>query len=461
MHLQENKLFHIILYEIKKKKITTIIATFCLMSIVSACSNQTEQIILQPSEIVPTTPKEATLTLKPTATLITEDEPAYEKVNSPHNTATPIPVPTLPSILLPPEEVYRREEVYPAHAYLYQTPEGIQLILFDGWGKTIQKITFENDGPSPFHLGTFQPPCKLNLVATTGQEIYLVRYDLSSGHSEELFKGQKQPDDSWQTWPKISPNGEWITYTIWSGERYYDSAEFHDVELVRRTGGQPLRITTRGGASSSGGVWSPVENIIAFGDTDERENQQLYIYDPNDAKKETLTNFSDPEIRIGLPSWSSQGNRIAFVVGWSYEMEHQPSELWVTDLQTRQTTRMALPDSVEQISSDVYWSEDEELMMVFTNNATGNYGIYWVNNQKNRIQYAFDGDQADRLYYLEMPVPITKDLRAVGSFDRGIIYDAVRNEILELKDTQYPVDGLPIDSMTIPYELGECFLDYP
>lgn len=432
------------------------VTVLCLFLIISGCTGEAS-----PTPILPE-PVEATT--KPTSTgFITEADAkiltsSFENRNMPTPAPSPTPIPTLPVINMPPEGVYTPEEVYPAHAFLYHTQEGIRMMLYDGWGKTIREIPFESDS---FVIGmdAFQPPCKIALVGKTEEGILLFWYDLSTGETEDIFRGQKQPDDSWQTWPKISPGRQWVAYVVWSSEMYYNSAEFQDVELVRIPVGRPLRVTSGGGSASSGGVWSPVEDILAFSDTDERGNQQLYIYNPNDAKREKLTDFSDPLMKISSPSWAKQGDRIAFVVNRDYWLENQKAELWVTDLQEKQTGRIALPDAVNQIASEVYWREDGDQIMVFTADPDGNTGFYWVNLQENIIQYSFDGDQANRLYFMEMPFAFTKDSRAVGSFSSGIVYDAVSNTILRLKDIQVPESGLPIDLLTIQHDIRGCFSD--
>ncbi len=271
-------------------------------------------------------------------------------INIPFVTRTPSVVSTLPITSLSPEQVYSTDEVFPGHAFLYHTQDGSQLVIFDGWGKIIKSNALGND-PFAIRIILFQPPCKLVLYAKTDQEFLLLGYDLVSDISKIIFKKvQKQSDDLWLTYPTLSPTGRWIAYVVWSGDKYYNSAEFQDVEITQVLMDQPVRITSRGGATFSGGTWSPIKDEIAFSDIDVNGNQQLYIYTPDSGKREALTNFFDPEMEIGQSGWSDSGDQIAFIVKRNYQKENRKSELWVTEVQTKQSYQMTLPDSVDLIS---------------------------------------------------------------------------------------------------------------
>lgn len=441
------------IFRIIKKKLSNNSINLIIILVLSGCTVLSEQPIPSTNNINPISLSAETLTAQTTAIEIT-NEPDIKK---PLATHTPLVVSTLPDNSLSPEQVYSTDEVFPGHAFLYHTQEGSQLVFFDGWGKIIKSNALGND-PLAIGIISFQPPCTFVLYAKTDQEFLLLGYDLASNQSDILFKKvQKQTKDLWLTYPTLSTTGRWVAYVVWSGDKYYNSAEFQDLEITQVLMDQPMRITSRGGASFSGGTWSPVKDKIAFSDTDAQGNQQLYIYTTDGGTREVLTDFSDSEMKIGQPVWSENGYQIAFIVKRNYPQENHKSELWVAEIQSKQSNQMTLPDTVDIISPLFYWSESGKEIVVFTNDPSGKFGIFWVDVTKNKIYYSFEENKADKLNNLQYPIPITKDLRAVGSFEDNLIYDASMNTIIYITENQQLTRGMLLDTFVIKNDISQCF----
>ena len=105
--------------------------------------------------------------------------------------------------------------------------------------------------------------------------------------------------------PILSPTGEWLVGVVWSGEQYYNSAEFQDLEVIAIDGTQePIRLTERGGASGFEAAWSPDGTSLAYSDYDEEGIAQPYRSTPDGSDKRRLTQFTTQGLKIGVIKWS-------------------------------------------------------------------------------------------------------------------------------------------------------------
>jgi len=289
------------------------------------------------------------------------------------------------------------------------------------------------------------------------KELVLVEYDLTSGQSIEIMKEiQKRADGTWMTSPSLSPSGRWIEYAVWSGDFYYNSAEFQNVEISQIPNGKPIQITSAGGAMNTGGVWSPVKDQVAFTDLDQKGYQQLYIYNPEEVeKKERITNFSDPDIRIRTIIWSEQGDKLALVIDRENQ-EKSEDELWLVGLQPLNVNKIDLQENFSIISSQLYWSDDGRMIVIFTNDNSGQFGIYWININEMNVQYNIRGDQLGQFKLLENPFPLTRNLFVFGSLSQNLLVDISKDIFFKFQEDILLKDWRIMDGLIIKEDINLC-----
>ena len=142
----------------------------------------------------------------------------------------------------------------------------------------------------------------------------LVQIDRNGEVVAELFSIQMHMSDMVRFLPVLSPTGQYVSYSVYSGELYYDSAQYQDVEIVTlEHPDNPIRLTAHGGAWNGGGAWSPDGSLIAYTDYDEQGVSQVYTTRLEDLTQQLLTDFRTPGLRAGGLSWSPDGDRIAVI----------------------------------------------------------------------------------------------------------------------------------------------------
>ena len=150
-----------------------------------------------------------------------------------------------------------------------------------------------------------------------------------------------QPDIIFEdTNPIISPTGKFVTYVVLSGELYYNSGQYQDVEIVELSGkGRPIRLTTRGGAGA-GGVWSPDGNSLAYTDFDEQGNLQVYITDMANLTKRLLTQFQNVGSVPFSLTWSPEGDQLVVII----QNQQKDNDAWMISTLHKPPYRLALPN---------------------------------------------------------------------------------------------------------------------
>jgi dipeptidyl aminopeptidase/acylaminoacyl peptidase len=167
--------------------------------------------------------------------------------------------------------------------------------------------------------------------------------------------------------PAISPNGEWVAYTVRTTD--WDDNSYHtEIWLADVKSGETRQLTNNTKKSSTSPVWSPDGRTLAFA-ADRDEKRQVYVIDPRGGEARKLT---AAEEGVGGFAWAPDGKSIAFtstdpktaadkerektfgdfdVIGEGYRMSH----LWVFDVATKKARRLTSGSfTVGQFS----WSPD-------------------------------------------------------------------------------------------------------
>ena len=122
-----------------------------------------------------------------------------------------------------------------------------------------------------------------------------------------------QPDDIFELKtvadPRISPDGEWIAYTVSSMDRKEDASDT-DIYMVATAGGSPIRLTTSKKPETSP-RWSPDGRYLAFLSSRDGKKTQVYLLDRRGGEAQPITDYKTGASAI---AWSPDGTKLALLV---------------------------------------------------------------------------------------------------------------------------------------------------
>ena len=264
-------------------------------------------------------------------------------------------------------------EFYPLIAITYQEPS--RFLLFSPVGPIIKEIDIETRDYSLRTIRQIRDDCKFIALVNSNDGNKLILVNPNGKSPQEIFRlPNDQPDIIFKSNPIISPTGKFVTYVVLSGELYYNSGQYQDVEIVELSGkGRPIRLTTRGGAGA-GGVWSPDGNSLAYTDFDEQGNLQVYITDMANLTKRLLIQFQNVGSVPFSLTWSPEGDQLVVII----QNQQKDNDAWMISTLHKPPYRLALPNQVAAISP-LHWSKDGKRLLVFISDdpETGLTGFYW------------------------------------------------------------------------------------
>ena len=122
-----------------------------------------------------------------------------------------------------------------------------------------------------------------------------------------------QPDDIFEIKnvgdPRISPDGQWIAYTVTALDRKEDSSDT-DIYMVAASGGAPIKLTSSKKPETSP-RWSPDGKYLAFLSARDGRKTQVYLLDRRGGEAQALTDYKTGASAL---AWSPDGTRLALLV---------------------------------------------------------------------------------------------------------------------------------------------------
>ncbi|NNE69873.1 MAG: S9 family peptidase, partial [Rhodothermales bacterium] len=109
--------------------------------------------------------------------------------------------------------------------------------------------------------------------------------------------------------PVVSPEGEWIAYTIRETSLDEEKSETR-LWMVSATGGDPIPLSAKGGSVGSP-AWSPDGRYISFTASRDGSKSQVWVLDRRGGEAQQLTKVKQG---IGGYSWSPDGSRLLLTV---------------------------------------------------------------------------------------------------------------------------------------------------
>lgn len=339
-----------------------------------------------------------------------------------------------------------------------------EMLIIDSNGSVI--FRFVPNDPNVTTVLDFEETaqkCKLILEIKNENEIQLA--DISIPSKEMTIIATPRNDDQqkdWWTGPNLSPSGKYVSYVVWSGEQFYDSAQYQDIEILEMGGNARQRITTHGGAWKSNGAWSPNEDIFAYSDFDSFGISQLYIYSMAQKEQQLLTDFTQSKDRISTITWSPEGNKIIYVLVKDYWLDTQRSELWLVDLKHNHNSRLVLPDPPNGIGEKIYW--DTKGSQVFLNLMGGEKEfLYWLdieNGTSSRILRLADLEKINQgIGSFVHPFPFAADNSVVGfvSDEKIFRYDLTTGKVTAITIESLSSELWLIDRVKpLKYDFSNC-----
>lgn len=109
--------------------------------------------------------------------------------------------------------------------------------------------------------------------------------------------------------PEISPDGQWVAYTVTSTDLAKDKSETR-VWMIPLNGGEPLPMTGKGHSASSP-LWSPDGKYLSFLAARDNEKTQVWALDRRGGEAQQIT-----DIPQGVSSykWSPDGKKLLLVL---------------------------------------------------------------------------------------------------------------------------------------------------
>ncbi|PWN08054.1 S9 family peptidase [Rhodohalobacter mucosus] len=127
--------------------------------------------------------------------------------------------------------------------------------------------------------------------------------------------------------PVISPDGEWIAYTMRTTDFEKDETETR-IWMVSVDGGEPLPMTAKG-YSAGDPQWSPGGSYLSFtASRGEEEKTQVWVLDRRGGEAQQLT---DIEQGVSGYQWSPDGSRLLLLIKDKDENESGDPEPYVID----------------------------------------------------------------------------------------------------------------------------------
>lgn len=122
-----------------------------------------------------------------------------------------------------------------------------------------------------------------------------------------------QPDDIFEIKnvgdPRISPDGQWIAYTVSTLDRKEDSSDT-DIFMVSTDGGAPIKLTASKKPETSP-RWSPDGRYLAFLSSRDGKKTQVYLLDRRGGEAQAITDYKTGASAI---AWSPDSTRLALLV---------------------------------------------------------------------------------------------------------------------------------------------------
>ncbi|PKN93566.1 MAG: hypothetical protein CVU44_09460 [Chloroflexi bacterium HGW-Chloroflexi-6] len=397
----------------------TIFLLLMLMGVIGACNSPY------------TTPVQVVNTFTPSPTVDATPIPALPAETS-LATETPAFSPTL-AAGLPESPTESTDHAGRFKTIIVSDKDSSEILLFDSNGKAIDVYQLDGQSYTPLLAEQVSNHCGLVALVNTPTGHKLIQLDQRGEIVQEIFSLKNDDADSLRYLPMISKSGEFVAYVVYSGELYYDSAQYQDLEVVKLDDPEkPIRLSSHGGAWKEGGSWSLESDQIAFTDYDDKSIIQVYVAKIPDLERKKITDFTSQELTSGPITWSPSGNKMAVTLG----SKEYGQEVWIIPLNSA-AYRLNLLEGRKIAVGSVFWSKDESGLMLYVQDYSSDQsGLYWFDVTTNTLLHVLTDQDASQINpkanSFAHPFPLSSDLSEIvfyNSMGEWYLYNTNNEQI--------------------------------
>lgn len=337
-----------------------------------------------------------------------------------------------------------------------------RIIMIQPQTKQTHVIQFDPQLYTSRRVSEITAACELIIQVQTRDSNQILRADQTGKILELLYQSPIQDGSTSRYSPVISPSQRYVAYVVFSGEQFYDTAQFQDVEVAPVDGSSPpVRLTEHGGASSNGGTWSPDGEIIAYTDYDDDGFLQLYATDLSDWTETKLTHFQEKKSPGSVIEWAPSGQYLAVILKNAVEVD----EIWVYSTVDNRYFEIDLPSRIMELSDTLYWSMDGRTLLVLAQDFENRKiaGLYWFDIPYQQLIRHLSEEQAGKLSLnfqtFAFIFPLTTDLSQLAFYNSSGLwqfYDTGEGVLGDLSWLSGYKWGSHINVTTFAQDFTEC-----
>ena len=198
---------------------------------------------------------------------------------------------------------------------------------------------------------------------------------------------------------QLSPEKNWLAYSVFSGAQTYDSTEFVDVAVISLS--PPFasyRLTQHGGAEVEAFVWSADEKWLYYSDYDANGTLQVFRSTPDGQTQEQLTAHEGLLSQVDTMALSADGRHLAYGVT-NLLFASMPYDYWesdegwigIIDLDSRAAMTVRLPKFGGAYA--LWWSADGDRLLVFGDSLPTGAGapsgaqLHWIQVGQSEVPW--------------------------------------------------------------------------
>ncbi|MEN4013947.1 MAG: hypothetical protein ROW48_18100 [Bellilinea sp.] len=262
---------------------------------------------------------------------------------------------------------------------------------------------------------------------TADGEHRIIQFSPEEGIPVEIFRLTQTPADSHRWSPKLSPDGQYIAYVVFSGHLGYDWAEFQNIELVRLDDiDKRVQLSSRGGTWKKGGEWSPDGSKISFTDYDHNGLLQVFVTSLPELNTQQISTFDNPKLKPASLQWSPEGSKVVVVFQNQQPVEEindSHTEVWIFYPVGGKPHKLPLPSTDMLIGDQLYWSEDGRMLLLITASRDENNqmvsSVYWFDTERNQSVVSVTEEEISSLinsdwFGISNFFPLTLDLSEIA-----------------------------------------------
>lgn len=416
----------------------------------------------------------STLSAKPTAITLVEDEPGNEpmlgddvsintrltQTSPPNPTSSPSPTEQPPLVTLTPERFLLEGPLIAFETENGETGNNAILIMDTTTGNA-RSISEEQLDGTIVGFDWSSDGCNLSIALSSSGMVQYVETDLN-GEIISLISPpilRSTEEGSRFAWT-ISSKQDWIAFLVGTGEDNEGFGfAFRDTWTIKNNDEISTPIAQTQNSWTLAPVWSPDGELLAFSKYDASGIPQLYHSAPDGSDLVQLTNFSEPFARINSIRWSPDSQWLTFSkFGVVNPLAPGESSLWSVTKDAQNIVQVELGDYI--VRQSPWWSANSdgfsayvELWSPDSSEGFQEGKIVWVNPQSGEITHEFF--PTDIKFEHVFPVGGNNVIGFLGS--NFTIYDSVNDTVTVIGDSPFgPLYPRQVTPLIGPFDfLGE------